>query len=259
MKKQRAGHRTNRSGKQRVKQALRNRQLLGIIGGTVLLVVVAMLGLSALERAVGLRVNDTYVAFILGAAVTATIFVLVGLTVVFSGGVNWMVGAQAERWTDEVLRRLGPEWKIAHNLEFTEGDPPDTWEVDVDHVAVGPGGVLVVESKYSSDPVDLDAEKLTPHVRKAANQVAGNARRVRSLFADMPAPPAVTSLVIFWGFRVTTPKSPIRLCGRQTHMVMGADADRWLSTFSGNKLEPESAQEAWRRIETLQAASVENM
>jgi len=256
---QQAGARTSQRGKQRVRGALLSPQIIAIVGGTVLLVVVVMLGLTALERAAGIRTNDIAVSFILGALVTATVLVLVGVVTVYSGGVNWMTGGRAERWTDEVLRRLGPDWHIAHNLEFIVGDEPDTWVVDVDHVAVGPGGVLVVETKYSSDPVDLDAQRLKPQVPKAAEQVARNAQRVRGLFAGMDIPPPVIPLVIYWGFRVTTPEEPIRLVGRN-QVVMGADADRWLCAFTEAKsVDPQVRREAWRRIQQHQTATTESI
>lgn len=214
-----------------------------------MLVTVVMVGLTALERAIGLRINAVAVSFLLGVLMTATLLVLVGLVVVFSGGVNWFTGAQAERWTGEALQRLGPDWQIAHNLKFTAGSGNDTWTVDVDHVAVGPRGVLVVETKYSSSSVDLDAEHLSKQVRGDGDQLARNVRRVQNLFSDMVVEPPVLALLIYWGFRVTTPKEPIRMLGRRTHVVMGADADRWLPTFvQSDRIDPDVQDDAWRRI-----------
>jgi hypothetical protein len=121
--------------------------------------------------------------------------------------------------------------------------------VDIDHVAVGPSGVLVVETKYSTDPIDLDAERLAFRVGNAGEQAYRNAGRVRTLLVDMQEPPPVIPVVIFWGFRVTTPKTPIRLLGRNTHVVMGADASRWLPALTRNSIDAAVAQETWRRLE----------
>jgi len=244
-----AGIRTNREGKRRVKDALLAPQILAIIGGTVVLVVVVMLTMSALARAVGARINSAFLAFAIGVLVTTSFFVLAGIVTVFSGGVNWIVGGRAERWTEEVLEELGPEWRIRNNLVFSDGKPPDTWEVDVDHVAVGPGGVLVVESKYSSIPIDLDAERLKWPVGDDAAQVARNVQRVRGLIRDLPGPLPVTALLVYWGFRVKSPKEPVRRLGRSVQIVMGADADRWLPTLTDHVLDPQVVQEIWQRIE----------
>lgn len=252
--KERAGIRTNREGKRRVKEALLAPQVLAIIGGTVVLTVTLMLAMSVLARAVGIRISSTFIAFAIGVLATASLFVLGGIVIVLSGGVNWIIGARAEQWTDEVLRQLGPEWQIAHNLAFTEGTPPDTWEVDVDHVAVGPGGVFVVESKYSSVPVDLDSERLAKRVRQDAEQASRSAQRVRRLVSDMPVQPPVIPLLVYWGFRVKSPQEPIRRLGR-VHVVMGADADRWRSALGGTlPLDPAVVQAIWQRIQQHKAA-----
>jgi hypothetical protein len=52
-------------------------------------------------------------------------------------------GADAESNTAHELRRLERAgWRSVHNLHFQSGD--------VDHVAIGPGGVVVIETKSSS-------------------------------------------------------------------------------------------------------------
>ena len=130
----------------------------------------------------------------------------------------------------------------------------NSWPVDVDHVAVGPSGVLVVETKYSTDLIDLDAERLSFRVGNAGEQAYRNAGRVRKLFLDMPKTPPVIPVVVFWGFRVTTPKTAIRLLGSNTHVVMGADADRWLPSLTLTSVDPVVTQESWKRLKLHQAA-----
>jgi hypothetical protein len=244
-----AGGKTRRSGIHKIKQALREPQLLGIIAGTIVLVAIGIVATALAENAIGFHTSHTYLAFVLGFGVATALLLLLGTTMVFAGGVNWVLGGQAERWTGELLRGLGPEWRIMHNLEFTTGQGADTWQVDVDNVAVGPGGVLVVETKYSTDLIDLDAERLSFTVRNAAEQANRNAGRVRKLFVGMPESPHVIPVVIFWGFRVTTPKTATRMLGRNTHVVMGADADRWLPTLTNSCIDPRVTQEAWKRVE----------
>ena len=236
-------------------------QLWGIIGCVLVLQVGVMVGAVALTRAAGSTSNDTLIAVIIAVVGTLSVCVLVGLAVVFSGGVNWITGGQAERWTGEALQRFGPEWRFAHNLEFTVGDPPYSFPVDVDHVAVGPNGVVVVETKYSSDQIDLDAERLAPKVRRAAEQAYQNANRIRRLFATMPVAPQVFCLVIYWGFRPVMPKEPIRYLGSQgkTLVVMGPDIERWIDVVTDGQCEPHITDEAWRLIEEYQAAATSNL
>lgn len=51
--------------------------------------------------------------------------------------------AFAEEWVEDELAKLESDgWKAHHNVSFDK--------VDVDHVVIGPGGVVVVETKWSS-------------------------------------------------------------------------------------------------------------
>lgn len=188
---------------------------------------------------------------------TLSACVLVGLAVVFSGGVSWLVGGEAERWTGDLLERLEPDWRFTHNVEFTIGEAPYSYTMDVDHVGVGPGGVLVIETKYSSEQVDLDAEKLASKVRLAADQASRNANRIRRLLATMPAAPDVSAVVIYWGFRPIMPKKPIRYLGSrgQTLVVMGPDIDRWIDVVTEGSCEPHVTDDAWRRIVEFQTST----
>jgi hypothetical protein len=222
--------------------------VLAIIGATLAVEMSAIVGENAIVRAIGLRTSDTEAAFMLGALVATTLLVLVGVVAVLSGGVNWITGSRAERWTDEALAALGPEWRALHNLAFTEGTPPDTWPVDVDHVAVGPYGVLVVESKFSTSPIDLDAERLSKQVRKDAAQVARNAVRVKRLLPPTASGVVVTSLLVYWGWRVPRPEHPFRAIGRSVQVVIGADASRWRPLFAARNIDREIQDAIWTSL-----------
>ncbi len=225
-------------------------QVLLILAMVLVLVIAAMLGVEALFRVIGIHENNAAESGLLGAAVAATLLVLIGEVVVLAGGVNWITGGLAERSTADALRAFGPEWRIIHNLPFTVGDPPDTWELDVDHVAVGPHGVLVVETKYSSVPVDLDAGRLSKQIRSDAAQAAGNTIRVKRLLAngDMP----VTTLLVYWGWRLKGSKHPVRMIGR-VHTMLGGDSKRWIPMFSGRLIEPGLEDIAWSTLQRYQA------
>jgi hypothetical protein len=124
-----------------------NPQVIAIVGVVLTLQFGAIVGITALVRAFGIRTSTTWTAFLLGVFLATTVLVLGGVVAVLSGGVNWLTGSKAEEWTGDILAALGTDWRVLHNMIFTEGPPLDRWEVDVDHVAVGPSGVLVVESK----------------------------------------------------------------------------------------------------------------
>jgi hypothetical protein len=52
---------------------------------------------------------------------------------------NWQTGAEGEKRTAKILDRLGPEWRVRHDLQRRYGN--------VDHVLYGPAGVFLLDSK----------------------------------------------------------------------------------------------------------------
>ena len=75
---------------------------------------------------------------------------------------------EAEGWTSNDLRReLGAGWHVVTGVDFSS-------QGDVDQIAVGPSGILVVETKST------DRHRIDPRTAERwAEQVLGNARRVR--------------------------------------------------------------------------------
>ena len=65
------------------------------------------------------------------------------------------------------------------NVPFSVGFGDKAYEIDVDHIVIGPYGVLVLETKFSSSPVDLGSSQIEKRVSEAMVQVEDNAGRWR--------------------------------------------------------------------------------
>ena len=66
---------------------------------------------------------------------------------------TWEKGAEGERATASVLAQLPPdEWTVFHDLHW-----PGRKYANVDHIAVGPGGVFVIDSKNWSGRLTVDS------------------------------------------------------------------------------------------------------
>ena len=64
---------------------------------------------------------------------------------------NWQDGAFGEQWTGQTLRELESQgWRIIHDLKASYGN--------IDHVAVGPGGVFLLDSKRWRGSVTVDGD-----------------------------------------------------------------------------------------------------
>lgn len=117
----------------------------------------------------------------------------VGLVLVVSGNRDGqdrprravLPGEAAELSVSVSLRGLGPEWTVLDNLVLETGNPsfPLT---EVDHVAVGPGGVFVVETKDRGGTIVAGDGKwwtqyIGENVHRMYNPVRQNAGHVRAV------------------------------------------------------------------------------
>ena len=61
---------------------------------------------------------------------------------------KWRRGSQGERATARVLRALGADWYVRHDVQGRFGN--------LDHVVVGPGGVFLLDSKNLSGRAEVE-------------------------------------------------------------------------------------------------------
>lgn len=128
---------------------------------------------------------------ILGMGVTFTGCAVAALVVLTSGSAPLMMGELAEQWTAQELRPLREHgWKLVNHFGLGPGDQ--------DHVVVGPGGVVLVETKWGGTPWDVDAGDA--FFRRALEQTARNARQL-ALWHGVAkhGRPGVEAVLVVWG------------------------------------------------------------
>jgi len=98
----------------------------------------------------------------------------------------WFDAALSEIEVGEALARLGPAWTVLHAL------PVGTGTSDIDHVAIGPGGVFIVNTKnhtgqtvWASQRAFLVSGIRHPHIRNMEYEM-GRAERLIGSAAGMP-------------------------------------------------------------------------
>lgn len=169
------------------------------------------------------------------------------IVVALSGTVPLGMGVTAEAWTASELRRLRKRgWMIVNGVPLQGRD--------VDHVLVGPGGVVVVESKWSAygwriNPAD-------DQVRAAIRQVTANARSLRLWDGVKVTGAAVQPVVFLWGgSRVGAPerpREPVRV-HEDTTVAYGLVAiRRWLDSLTATTsvvLTDAEVHQVWRALD----------
>ncbi|MGZ4689328.1 MAG: nuclease-related domain-containing protein [Acidimicrobiia bacterium] len=127
----------------------------------------------------------------LGAGCVAVCFWIIDHA---SGAQHAKFGTYGEERTWELfhrrpMRRAG--WKIVNNIPFGK------W--DVDHVAVGPAGVLAIESKWANPLWEIGDDEINVGGSDPLEQAWRGARTIRLLLRGAGITPDVIPVVIQWG------------------------------------------------------------
>lgn len=178
---------------------------LGIMVASVALVVAVSAWLGAHPFVLGMVVGTG-----LGA-----IPLFIFLVKVASGIAAREFGADAEQWTAAELRRLDAErWRVFHDIPVSSGN--------VDHVAVGPGRVYAIETKWTT---------ARGRFRDGfAKQAARRAGDLQQELARRGVARDVIALLVIWGkgVAVALGDRPELDRATQTRIMAGANASDWL-------------------------------
>ena len=117
------------------------------------------------------------------------------LVILWSGIAPTVMGIQGETLTAEVLDDFaGKEWLLINGLRFKDRG-------DIDHILIGPAGLLIFESKWSGGrwPMELNSKGyLGKQVEWATRQVKMNridlCREFKDVIGDIP----IYQVCVFW-------------------------------------------------------------
>ena len=179
----------------------------------------AALGAVATAAMAWLAPTEFWSGVAVGAGAVFTVGGLAFTVVMLTGTATWAMGATGEAWTSTELRPLRRHgWKLLDHVYYRYGD--------VDHVLVGPGGVVVVESKWSADAWAVDAPD--SRISNALRQVRDNARDIRLVVPELRhRDGAVRPVVFLWGGTRTGG-------GRRTEPVRLDDVDVVVGSTAAN-------------------------
>jgi hypothetical protein len=131
------------------------------------------------------------------AAWTAGFTAAVAITGWLIGGhvssLPWMWGATGERQTAAQLATLTNGWRVAHDVPDGRGN----W----DHIAIGPTGVYVIDTKSFSRATRVEDDTLrSGRIRERGGRYRGQAVRLKeALERETGLKPWVQAVVAIWG------------------------------------------------------------
>lgn len=154
--------------------------------------------------------------------------------------VNGTMGAAAERWTSTELRRLRRKGRRTINhLVFRKGD--------IDHMAIGPEGVIVVETRWRSTTSEV--EEHGQRLVDAARQVKRNERDVAGHLGWGARNDAlITSLIVVWGPFVEQQEDEAPRIGDGVNVVAGAHLRAELDHLSEAHLTSDEVDASYSKL-----------
>lgn len=217
----RAGWTARTSIRERHRQTVRTQwRLLALLAAALLALfgVAAVFASGPLQRGV-----------IVGMGVTFTACAVAALVVLTSGSAPLMMGEMAEQWTAQELRPLREHgWKLVNHFGLGPGDQ--------DHVVVGPGGVVLVETKWGGTPWDVDGGDV--FFRRALEQTARNARQL-ALWHGVAkhGRPGVEPVLVVWGPAARKLREhPVRRHDSGVVVMSGDDLRDWMHRRGRDRL-----------------------
>ena len=163
---------------------------------------------------------------VIGLVLGITSAAVPGLVIVLSGSSAITMGAWAEEWTSEALRPMRDHgYRLINSARVSSAD--------IDHVLVGPGGLVVFETKWSAYDWSLERD---PKVQGALRQVNAEADRLRRWLRP-PIP--IERVVVLWGAAARAVRDKPGKQQRSadgTLVLAGEVLSRWVLGLPRNRL-----------------------
>ncbi len=216
----------------RTQYAFMRRHWLGLCG--MLAVTAAILGITSFFLPGGFARG-----FLVGAGLVGSVGAIWLWIVQATGTAPTMMGEIGEQWTARELRRLRKRgWRLVNHVLLKHDD--------IDHVVVGPGGVVTVETKWSARPWLV--EPMDGRIRDAAGKARSDARSLTH-WQDLKRLDVgeVRAAVFLWG-EGSRDLPPFADHDGVT-IVAGPKAAQWLETLGAGVLSNDQVDAAWRALD----------
>lgn len=169
-------------------------------------------------------------------------------SVVMSGIAKDFMAIDGEAATADIFRRYRKRgWVIINGLNIS--DESSNW--DVDHVAVGPSGFIVIESKWSRDAwpmAESYIKSMSERVNGAVRQVLRNQKDVQEEFKDVLKGVKVRAICVLWSGNYLPDGKPSFEQDGVT-VISGPHLAGWLKSLDEEELTKREIETIWRAID----------
>lgn len=169
------------------------------------------------------------------------------LIILWSGIAPTVMGIQGETLTAEVLDDFaGKEWSLINGLRFKD-------KGDIDHILIGPAGLLIFESKWSGErwPMGLSPKGyLGRQVKWAIKQVKLNRDDLLREFGNVIGDVPIYQVCVFWSGEDS--RTDEKYFFRETVFgIRGAQLANWLKELPNESIDESTIKRIATPIETF--------
>lgn len=169
---------------------------------------------------------------------------VVHFVTVLTGSGPRSMGEAAEQWTAQELRPLlSHDWRLVNHLSLQNRG-------DIDHVLVGPGGLYVLETKWSASPY-----KISPPDSMTLSAAASASREAARLSRAIPRKAAIDEaqpLVVLWGAaseHLRDETGAVAIGSTDARVIAGHRLRDWALRRGRDVLTPEQVEAVWDELD----------
>jgi len=167
------------------------------------------------------------------------------LIILWTGVGNTLMGLEGENYTAEVLRKFRIHgWFLVNGIKIKR-------TADIDHVLIGPAGLLVIESKWSHNPWPTSGQNktfMTGALERAISQALRNRMDVEWRFKKDLAGITVKAVCVLWSSEYSE-SEPLWFEYRGVLVIFGPALNSWLKNLTEIALDEPGIERLLKVIE----------
>ena len=181
---------------------------------------------------------------VVGAAIVSGPWLVALATLLLSGAAPQMMGVQAEEWTAQELRAMRRRgWRVASGLKTNPTS-------DIDLVAIGPAGLIVIEVKWSGDSwstAPSGKNFMRQRLSKSIGQVKRNLRDVVEMLGESANGLPNSAVCVLWSGDTSWNDAEVTDLDGVT-VIPGPLFRGWLRSNNSASVTKEQVDQVWRQL-----------
>lgn len=182
---------------------------------------------------------------VLGIVGTSGVWFALLQVILRSGAASNVMGTDGEVSTAEVLRTFRRRgWRVINDLKIHP-------KYGIDHVAIGPTGILIIETKWARDPWPMDGDNdadAWASPGKAIWQANRGREEFQNHFKNILGDTPIEALSVFWSAHYPS-KRRSYVAPNGVEVLIGPELSNWIKRQDNKALNDAEVDKIWSEID----------